>query len=276
MNNNDTKKQKGFSFALYVCLGVVLVGGAMLAAYLTGENNEVVPVSTIGTSPVGMAGAMPMPSAPPAQPAPLPARPATPAPARPVTPQQTAPAEETGIREFFNIGEEGGQPQAQPAEPAPTPTETTAVPVAEAVPVFNHFVEGNTMTWPVVGEVVMDYSTDAFVYDPVLEVFRTNDTMRISSPQGSTVRAVAEGLVTDIAYERRYGTLLTIDHGNGWATTYSQLGDIVVSLGDVVVAGQIIAEVGEPSIFTSALGDNLGFRVSYHDSTVNPLTVLAQ
>lgn len=267
-------KQRAFYYALYACLGIVLIGTIVTAVYLTAPNssNDVVPTmgATLGTGEI-----IPPPSI-----------------NNPMvtTPVQGQPPQDVAIREFFNIGEQAEEPQEvyqyyteDETQQLETPQEveefqeTQEVQVyepQEVIPVFSPFTEGSTMIWPTLGEIVMDYSSNAFVFDNTLNLYRTNDVINIAAPQGSVVRASAEGLVIDISYERREGTMLTIDHGNGWATTYTQLGDIVVSLGDVVAAGQIVGEVGSPSIFTSALGDNLGFRVTHYDSTINPLNVL--
>lgn len=256
------KNQKGFYYALYSCLGIVLVGTAMLALYLTNSNNELAPVDALGAGNLIPPPVVEIPTANIPQPG----------------------VQEAGIREFFNREQEQQDQQAQPQEqpqeePVPQPTPQPA-PQAEieqeVIPVFNHFNEANVMIWPVLGEVVMDYSSDQFIFDSTLNLYRTNDTMNIAANAGTTVRAAAEGIVTQVFYERREGNSLTIDHGNGWTTTYSQLDNITVSEGDVVATGQIIGEVSPPSIFTSALGDNLGFRVTNEEGTVNPLVVLQQ
>lgn len=265
-------KKRVFYYALYGCLGVILLGTMALALYLTGnQGEEVTMVDALGTGNL------------------------VPPPILDVPPMAEVPQgqDEHAIREFFNLDRDGdpqesplqeeAQPTQQPEEvPTPTPTPQPEQPQAEVtqveeiIPVFNAFNEGNLMMWPVLGEIVMDYSSDQFIFDSTLNLYRTNDTINIASAVGSNVRAAAEGVVTSVFYERRDGNSITIDHGNGWETTYSQLGDIVVSEGDVVVAGQIIGQVGDPSIFTSSLGDNVGFRVSLNESTVNPLSVLPQ
>lgn len=143
------------------------------------------------------------------------------------------------------------------------------------VPVFAAFEYGARMAWPVRGEVVLDYSTERFIFDPTLNLYRTNAIMSIAAAEGTPVQAAAEGVVTDIAATRREGNKVTLDHGNGWSTTYTQLNDILVSVGDVVVLGEVIAHVGSPTIFSSELGENTGLRITRYNETVNPIYMLS-
>lgn len=56
----------------------------------------------------------------------------------------------------------------------------------DAKPVFN---------WPLEGDIVMDFSSDALVYDATLEQYRTNDCICISASQGTPVKAAADVLL---------------------------------------------------------------------------------
>jgi len=145
-----------------------------------------------------------------------------------------------------------------------------------ADPVFNIFSGSDDMIWPVNGEIVMDFSMDRLIHDVTLNQFRTNDKVSIAATIGTQVRAAADGIVRSITTDRRLGNTVVVEHGNGWFTTYSQLQDhILVEEGDVVVEGQVIGGVGEPSIFYTLLGSHLSFRVMRDDTPVNPMIVLS-
>jgi len=140
---------------------------------------------------------------------------------------------------------------------------------------FSYFTEGDTMHWPVLGEVVMDFAMDRLVFDATLDQWRVNDVLAIGANRGDTVRAAAPGRVQEVTQTRQFGQRVVIDHGNGWLTTYSQLDpDVVVDEGDVVSRGQIIGSVGSPSIFTVRLGYHLGFAVTNNDAPVDPNSLL--
>ncbi len=138
-------------------------------------------------------------------------------------------------------------------------------------PIFDEFADGDTLSWPVLGEVVMDYSTDHVVYDKTLEQYRTNDSLCISSEIGTPVQAAASGVVSLVEKTRMGGNTVTIDHGNGYSTTYCQLQDgVLVNEGDIVSTGQVIGGVGSPSIYSVLLGNHVEFSVALNDETIDP------
>ncbi|MDR2939661.1 MAG: peptidoglycan DD-metalloendopeptidase family protein [Clostridiales bacterium] len=140
------------------------------------------------------------------------------------------------------------------------------------------FLATGKMNWPVIGEILMDYSVDTVVFDKTLELFRTNDSIAIQSHIGAEVKAAADGVVQSIAADERDGQKVVIDNGDGWLTTYSQLQDdnILVKEGDVVKAGQVIGSVGAPTKYNVLLGSHLNFKVSKNDQAVDPKSILTQ
>ena len=261
-------KQKSFAYAIYATLGVVLVGAIVYAVYIGTNEPEVVPVDAMVHNNL---------LHPPTQ---------APQMLSPGFEQNQTVDQHTGIREFFNQNQE--QEESQPVEsqapaevpeiqenlPTPEPEPQAMEAMEPAVPVFNAFTGDTNMLWPVVGTVALEYSSDAMIWDPTLELFARNDTMRIATTVGSHVRAATDGIVSEISYDARYGNTMTIDHGNGWMTTYNQLDGMTVNQGDVVATGQIIGTVAEPTRFTVGLGDNIGFRIMHNETTVDPMTLL--
>jgi murein DD-endopeptidase MepM/ murein hydrolase activator NlpD len=154
--------------------------------------------------------------------------------------------------------------------------ESNPLVLEEATPVFKNFTGTEKMNWPIDGEVVMGYSSDAAIYDVTLDQYRTNDTLAIAANVGDQVKAASDGKVISIDKSRENGYSVVIDHGQGWNTTYSQLQELVlVAEGDVVKAGQVIAGVGSPSIYGVLLGNHLSFSVSKDGKIVDPNTVLS-
>jgi murein DD-endopeptidase MepM/ murein hydrolase activator NlpD len=142
-------------------------------------------------------------------------------------------------------------------------------------PNFTLFAENDNMHWPVLGEIVMDYS-ETHVWDTTLDQWRVSDSISIRAERGDAVRAAAAGVVLEVGRTSQFGQIVVIDHGNGWATTYRQLDPLVaVTVGDVVSRGQIIGNVGQPSIFAAGLGHHVNFNVRRDQSAVNPHTILA-
>ena len=146
---------------------------------------------------------------------------------------------------------------------------------AESVETFKAFADSDKMIWPVQGEIVMNYSVEHLIYDPTLEQYRTNNDICISATKGTEVRAAAAGVVLSVFSTKEKGKSVTLDHGNGWTTTYSQLQDaVLVKQGDMVKANQIIGGVGSPTIYGVQLGSHIEFAVKKDNSTVNPVSVL--
>ncbi len=143
------------------------------------------------------------------------------------------------------------------------------------VAMYTAFNEGEKMQWPVTGEVVLPYSNVLAIYDPTLDQFRTNELVSISSSVGMDVKASAEGQVLEVSNNEVSGNYVTIQHGNGWTTSYGQLENVTVKVGDVVNTGQIIGKTAEPSKYSVALGEHVDFRVSQNDKSINPMNVLA-
>lgn len=139
------------------------------------------------------------------------------------------------------------------------------------------FDDSQEMAWPVSGQIVMDYSNDTGIYDRTLEQYRTNDSICISADIGTEVCAAADGIITAITNDRISGVTVSVDHGNGWSSTYSQLNEnLAVSEGESVHKGDKIGVVANPTNYSIALGPHLEFSVLNDENPTDPKLVLAQ
>jgi murein DD-endopeptidase MepM/ murein hydrolase activator NlpD len=84
---------------------------------------------------------------------------------------------------------------------------------------------------------------------------------------GSDVMAVAAGVVTYAGKRSGYGNLVEINHGNGYSTRYGHNSKILVSVGQTVKKGQIIAKMGSTGRST---GPHVHFEVLINGHAVNP------
>src|SRR5690606_13550569 len=102
-------------------------------------------------------------------------------------------------------------------------------------------------------------------------IARLGDTGRATGPnlpldvrsdfagrEGSDVLAVASGVVVWSGERHGYGQLVEINHGNGYVTRYAHNSNNLVSVGDTVKRGQVIARLGDTG---RATGPNLHFEV---------------
>ncbi len=89
---------------------------------------------------------------------------------------------------------------------------------------------------------------------------------------GSNVYAAASGTVILVKYlNYSYGRYLIIDHGDGLSTLYAHNSQILVSVGEKVSAGQVVAKSGSTG---NSTGPHCHFEVRVNGSQVNPLSYL--
>lgn len=139
------------------------------------------------------------------------------------------------------------------------------------------FDDSKEMSWPLAGQIVMDYSMETAIYDKTLDQYRTNDSVCISGNVGDDITASAEGKVKSVSQDKENLTSVVIEHGNGWLSTYSQLqNNVLVKEGDIVDEGAVIGNLSEPSYKSSLLGPHLEFKVMHNDGCTDPKMVLSQ
>lgn len=90
----------------------------------------------------------------------------------------------------------------------------------------------------------------------------------IAVPFGSSVHAVAEGMVTYAGERSGYGKVVEIDHGNGYMTRYAHNSKLLVRPGQRVHVGEVLSLAGSTGRST---GPHVHFEVWYKGRVVNPL-----
>ncbi len=94
------------------------------------------------------------------------------------------------------------------------------------------------LRWPVEGKII-----SAFGQRPD---GTHNDGVNLAVPLGTDVHAAEAGTVAYAGNELKgYGNLILVRHDNGWVTAYAHANEMLVSRGDVVRRGQVIAKAGK-------------------------------
>ncbi len=93
----------------------------------------------------------------------------------------------------------------------------------------------------------------------------------IPAPNGSTVRAPADGTVLSVTRAGGYGLILTLDHGYGLVTRYAHLSSSMVNPGAEVTRGQPIAKSGNSGRST---GPHLHYEIVLGGVAIDPLRML--
>ena len=67
------------------------------------------------------------------------------------------------------------------------------------------FQEEEGLVWPIVGDVLINYSMDRTIFFPTLEQYKYNPAIVIAAAQGETISAAADGRVTSVSYDPTIG-----------------------------------------------------------------------
>lgn len=136
-----------------------------------------------------------------------------------------------------------------------------------------HFDTEN-MSWPLQGNVIMNYSMDQTIYFATLDQYKYNPAIVIQAEINAPVEAVSAGKVISIENNAETGTTVTVDMGDGYSAVYGQLKEIAWNTGDSVAAGEVIGYVSEPTKYYSVEGANLYFELLKDGAPVNPMEYL--
>lgn len=101
--------------------------------------------------------------------------------------------------------------------------------------------------------------------------FEYHEGQDIDATYGTPVQAAASGRVTIAGWQRGYGKVVYVDHGNGLSTRYGHLSAIDVTVGQTVNQGQTIGLVGSTGRST---GPHLHYEVRINNQPVDPKTYL--
>lgn len=125
--------------------------------------------------------------------------------------------------------------------------------------------KGN-LSWPIEGKVITSFGLQKH---PKFKTVTVNNGIDISPDKNETViKAIHAGKVVYCDYLRGYGDLIIIDHGMTYHSLYGHCADFLVKKGDIVKAGQSIAEVGD---IGSLKGITLHFEIREKTKPRNPL-----
>lgn len=124
-------------------------------------------------------------------------------------------------------------------------------------------------TIPTTLPVAMGYYSSNYGYrvDPFNGKSTFHTGVDLIAPPGTPVMAAAGGVVSTVAFVPEYGNIVDVDHDNGLTSRYAHLSKSLVKVGDVVMKGQTIANVGATG---RATGPHLHFEVREKGIPLNP------
>ena len=137
-----------------------------------------------------------------------------------------------------------------------------------------HFNAEDDMQWPLMGNVVMNYSMDQTVYFATLDQYKYNPAIIIQGKVNDKVLSVADGKVSNIETNEVTGCTVTVDLGDGYSAIYGQLKEVELGAGDNIAAGDTVGYVNEPTKYYSVEGPNLYFQIVKDNQSVDPMEFL--
>jgi len=173
-----------------------------------------------------------------------------------MTPEQRAQAFSLDIDDLAT----GSEPAlaANAAPKAPTATPRKPLPKDEPVAEPSNFT--GRFQWPLNGAIIGRFG-------PAGDG-RRNDGINIAAERGEEIHAAADGVV---AYAGSaiavYGGLILIKHGDGWITAYGHAEQILVTRGQTVHRGDVIARAGATG---SVNKPQLHFEIRNRRTPVDP------
>ncbi len=133
------------------------------------------------------------------------------------------------------------------------------------------YKELSQMIWPLPGDPNV-YSKFGYRNAPTAGASTYHRGVDIGGAMGAGIVASLAGEVVTASYSLSGGNYVVVDHGNGVQTRYLHCSKLLVSAGDTVKQGQVIAKVGSTGIST---GPHLHFSLVLNGTYVDPLKYIS-
>ena len=121
------------------------------------------------------------------------------------------------------------------------------------------------LLWPVPGKVLVGFGAQK---NARFETLVPHPGLDLSVQEGEPIRAVYEGIVAFSDWFKGYGNLIVLEHGDGFMSVYAHASDRLVSTGERVSGGQVIARAGDTG---SLDGPKLYFEIIRDGKPENPV-----
>lgn len=137
-------------------------------------------------------------------------------------------------------------------------------------------VSSGGWAWPVPYSGAYISSSYGYRSDPATGALKFHGGIDIAmgGAYGKNIVATRAGTVIRALYTSSgYGHYVMIDHGDGFVTLYGHCSDLLVSTGQQVSRGQVIARIGSTGYST---GPHCHFEIRYNGERVNPLNYVSR
>ena len=132
-----------------------------------------------------------------------------------------------------------------------------------------------TFTNPVLnGTIIKGYSNTELQYNQTLKQWEAHFGIDFTSSSGSNVVACYDGTIKEVTSNSLYGTVVSIDHGDGLVTVYKSLNNVNLTEGTTVKQGDILGQISTSASNELKDGEHVHFEVWKNGSIVDPSNYL--
>ena len=125
---------------------------------------------------------------------------------------------------------------------------------------------------PVEGDIGMDFCQNKLVYSKTLKEWISHKGIDYILPEGTDVKATANGTIHEIYKDLKLGYTIVIKHNDEYMSKYSGLQEVKgLEIGQNVKQGDVISKIGEGFGFEKEEGSHLHFEVIKNGKSIEPI-----
>ncbi len=131
-------------------------------------------------------------------------------------------------------------------------------------------------SFPLVGDIMWEYSGDELVYSETMEDYRQHTGIDIAAEAGTEVKAIEKGVISGIYYDDMWGQVIVISHPGEYKSYYKCLAADMpsdIKPNSQVKKGQLLGKVGE-NLIESALPPHLHLEMQAAGKYIDALNEL--
>ena len=123
--------------------------------------------------------------------------------------------------------------------------------------------------------IAKDYSATELQYNETLKQWEIHKAIDFVASENLDVYAIKNGTVSKVYTNYLEGSVVEISHGDGLVSVYKSLDNVLVKVGDSVVAGAVIASAGETMAEELSTGKHLHLELILNGTKVDPNNYLS-
>ncbi|MDE5654326.1 MAG: M23 family metallopeptidase [Clostridia bacterium] len=116
--------------------------------------------------------------------------------------------------------------------------------------------------------------SEEHVFNPTLNHWHPHEGLDFLAKKGSNVKCVFDGTVKEVVNNGYSGTIVKIEHQDGFTTVYKLLDNVTVKAGDKVSKGDVIGKVSDTAEEEMAEGAHIHLELYKDGKIINPLDYL--